>query len=202
MKAIWSFSVLLTLTLAGCVAQDGTMAADGGSRPSAVQTPTGAVQDRSAHQSVAEKIATITQSQQSLRNFIQNTTLVSWDNSHGTQVEYLGPDGQIYLWYPGNRVVVPGKWKVATASQGTSVCFVYGPNTYNPVTKSMGGQWRCIPSGIYIFLTTAVVSGDVFRLSSGEIPFVISGRANLSLPELTAKAGLKGPHVNKATWAQ
>src|SRR6266849_10942054 len=39
-------------------------------------------------------------------------TRMSFGPGHGTQVSYIHPDGAIFLWYPGNAVIVPGKWQI------------------------------------------------------------------------------------------
>jgi hypothetical protein len=65
-------------------------------------------------------------------------TNMSHDAGHGTQVEYLSPGGSAWLWYPGNSVILPGKWK----RSGENICFAYTANSYNPVTGHKGGDWE------------------------------------------------------------
>ena len=42
---------------------------------------------------------------------IGRTNMTS-DPGHGTQVEYLQSGGGAFLWYPGNKIVLPGHWKM------------------------------------------------------------------------------------------
>ena len=42
-----------------------------------------------------------------------NVTTLTFDPGHGAQVEYVAANGTNFLWYPGNRVVLPGHWKPA-----------------------------------------------------------------------------------------
>jgi len=104
-------------------------------------------------------------------------TIIYYDQSHGTQVEYYSPKGRAYLWYPGNRRAVPGLWQV----QGENICFQYGPNTYNPVTRTRGGKWECKPMAPHKKWMTGSCRGDVFKLATGRIPYrLIRGRAALN----------------------
>ncbi len=54
----------------------------------------------------------------------------------------------MFLWYPGNSVVLPGTVErfeeVTVAEQPhAALCFQYGAITYNPVTKQRGSKWNC-----------------------------------------------------------
>lgn len=100
-------------------------------------------------------------------------TVKSYDTDHGTQVEYMSPNGRCYLWYPGNRVVLPCKWKITRQPAKTvfdkeraevdipHVCYSYPENSYNPVTKQRGSGWQCSPA----LAASTSESGDItFRL--------------------------------------
>ncbi|WP_170763836.1 hypothetical protein [Ruegeria lacuscaerulensis] len=103
-------------------------------------------------------------------------TYASFDAGHGYQVEYLSPDGRAYLWYPGNRKTVVGKWKILL----DEVCYRYGSNTFNPQTRQRGGSWNCEYTGILGYRVTAFQQGDVFNLKSGNLPYV---RKRCELPK-------------------
>ncbi|MDC3989136.1 SEC-C domain-containing protein [Polyangium jinanense] len=94
-------------------------------------------------------------------------TVLFYDPSHGNQAEYYDPNGRCYLWYPGNRGVVPGEWRV----EGQHIAFRYGTNTYNPVTGEHGGSWE--PTLLQRWGTNIVdaAPGDVFGLATGRIPY-------------------------------
>jgi hypothetical protein len=94
-------------------------------------------------------------------------TAMTYDPGHGTQVEYLAPDGGAYLWYPLNSGIVVGAWK----TEGNDVCFRYGRNTYNPVTRKAGGNWDCTPLALHSKHVVERARGDVFGLASGKLPF-------------------------------
>ncbi len=101
-----------------------------------------------------------------------NTTNIYYGNSHGVQVEFTSKKGGSFLWYPGNRRVVSGSWK----QKGKNICFQYGSNTYNPVTKRSGGKWECQRVKYQNTLLKYSCKNDVFNLSSGKIPYVLSKR--------------------------
>jgi len=96
-----------------------------------------------------------------------NKTVLFYDSSHGNQIEYYDPSGRAFLWYPGNRVIVPGEWRV----DGQDICFRYGMNTYNAVTGERGGTWSRSPLRQWTSDVVDSATGDAFGLATGEIPF-------------------------------
>lgn len=111
-------------------------------------------------------------------------TQLSFDPGHGMQVEYLGTDGRSWLWYPGNKVVLAGAWRLDEGD----ICFRYGANTFNPVTDQRGGSWDCVPYELY--RTTIVESrkGDTFALKDRkQVPFPLP-RKRLSHDQLQTLA--------------
>ncbi|QLQ18871.1 MAG: hypothetical protein HZT43_09625 [Exiguobacterium profundum] len=199
MKKLGFVFVLAALALSACDPAS-TEARFGEGGAFTVQTAQGPVHYRSTNDYVFQKIFSVLASPGGLRAFMSNTTSVAWNEYHGTQIEYLAADGSTYLWYPGNAVALPGKWEIRKAEHGPSICFLYGPNTFNPVTGSTGSEWDCTPQAMYLFYKTSVVKGDIFHLSSGKVPFALPRRANLSLEEAAARAGVSGPFTNKVDW--
>jgi hypothetical protein len=105
-------------------------------------------------------------------------THMTFDSGHGTQVEYLRPDGSAFLWYPGNSAIVPGQWKVETrenpptARVAVRICFKYGTDTYNPVTRKRGGAWTCGSARSHEQKIVETAAGDVFDLANRRtVPF-------------------------------
>lgn len=107
---------------------------------------------------------------------VAGATFASFDVGHGYQVEYLAPNGRVFLWYPGNRSVLAGQWKRVL----DEVCYRYGPQTYNPQTFQRGGSWNCEYAGKLAHFVVGYEQGDVFRLSSGRVPYV---RTKCDLPK-------------------
>lgn len=102
-------------------------------------------------------------------------TIIYHENSHGTQVEYTDPSGKAYLWYPTNERSLPGVWQIRF---GMQICFDYGPNTYNPVTRSRA-RWSCTMLRQHKGHMKHRCKGDVFGLASGKIPFVLPRHVSL-----------------------
>lgn len=98
-------------------------------------------------------------------------TIIYFDKFHGVQIEYYSFAGKLYLWYPGNKTSLPGNWKIKNNSK---ICFRYGANTYNPVTKSRGSKWRCNNIKKHRKRIKYTCVGDVYDLSSGKLPFVLA----------------------------
>ena len=117
-------------------------------------------------------------------------TQMTFSPGHGTQVEYLAKDGRTFLWYPGNTVVLAGEWK----TEGADICFRYGGNTYNPVTKHRGGGWECTPLKIHTSVVVEQKKGDVFGLAGRkQVPFDLSPK-RMNMAQLVAIAA--GPAVH------
>jgi hypothetical protein len=113
------------------------------------------------------------------RHFFVCRTLLSYDPGHGTQVSYIRPDGTEFLWYPGNRFVVTGKWQFRARVMSldppreiADLCLQFGTNTYNPVTKQQGGQWECRPARAIARTVVERAKGDVFDLAH-RFPFIL-----------------------------
>ena len=68
-------------------------------------------------------------------------TLLFYEHSHGNQIEFLDPNGYCYLWYPGNSIILVGRWR----ANEKCIFFQYGINTFNPVTGVLGGHWEMCP---------------------------------------------------------
>jgi hypothetical protein len=128
------------------------------------------------------------------RQFFVCKTNMSFAAGHGTQVYYLRPDGTEFLWYPGNAGIVRAKWKIVAypisnkpGREYASMCFQYGTNTYNPVTKQAGGNWECRLAHDKAQFVVDRVDGDVFGLALRQaVPFVL-GRERTSIAELRRK---------------
>jgi hypothetical protein len=94
-------------------------------------------------------------------------TVFTYNRSHGNQIEFLDLDQSCYLWYPGNRGVVPGEWRI----EGNIIWFRYRRNTLNPVTGLLGGGWEPSPIKYWSANIVHAESGDVFGLATGSIPY-------------------------------
>ncbi|MBY0337671.1 MAG: hypothetical protein K2X11_13715 [Acetobacteraceae bacterium] len=133
--------------------------------------------------------------------FFADRTRMSFMPIHGTQVAYTAPDGRVFLWYPGNGVILPGRWGIAEGASvhpwagippGTQfVCFQYGPNTFNPATGAVGGQPQCQQVDIFRRWQVEDAPGDVFGLSRRATPPFVLPRERTSLAVLAAQAGLR-----------
>ncbi|MDR3470959.1 MAG: hypothetical protein P4M09_04620 [Devosia sp.] len=120
-----------------------------------------------------------------------NSTNLTFDPGHGTQVEYLSDGGGAYLWYPGNSIILPGHWKMQGGStkHPAQICFRYGPNTYNPVTHVYGDKWECEGVDVYTSYLTEQAKGDVLGLAHrSAAPFTLS-RSRVTLEQLAKQTG-------------
>ena len=102
---------------------------------------------------------------------IANTTIISYDDFHGTQIEYRDPQGGAWLVYPNNRSVLPGRWKL---DEDQRLCLKYFSSGINPATGVVGYDWECA-SKVYEHISTKdykILLGDPFKLyrRAGRIP--------------------------------
>jgi hypothetical protein len=114
------------------------------------------------------------------RALIANQTSLTYDfgMSHGNQIEFNAADGNTYLWYPGNKIILKGLWEVRRQKEQTVVCFAYGENTYNPATGTHGGSWECEALGNYFITQIDRKEGDVFGISKRvAVPHVLDRNA-------------------------
>lgn len=123
------------------------------------------------------------------KGLVSGQTLMFYDRTFGTQVEYNAPDGSTHLLFPGNAVVVKGSWKLTRTDNPAvfDMCFKYPTNSVNPATNQRGGSWECRPAGFYLGDSEEIMTGDVLGLSSRtEVPFVLA-RRKTSLAALIRK---------------
>ena len=112
------------------------------------------------------------------------TTQMTFSPGHDTQVEYLAKGGGAWLWYPGNTRILAGEWK----TDGPDICFRYGGNTYNPVTKHRGGGWECTRLKVHSSVVVEQKKGDVFGLTGRKkVPFDLSPK-RMNMAQLLAIA--------------
>lgn len=141
--------------------------------------------------------------EQYARQVMANKTFRSYSPQHGTQLEYNAPDGRTYLWYPGNAVVLEGRWRVepdphapklleTPPGSGNIVegpprfrrCYQYGSNTYNPVTGRRGGEWEC--QGVFSQGLGQPRGGDVFGLARRKTVPMVTTKQRYTYEELLA----------------
>lgn len=137
-----------------------------------------------------------------VRDFISERTRLTFSQSHGSQIEYAGKDGKVYLWYPGNGIILSGQWKaepffiefveggqVTKKIEQDKICFRYDRATFNPVTGRIGGNWECSALPSYKKTVTESEVGDTLNLKSqAEAPFILS-RERTSLAAVRSRVG-------------
>jgi len=127
--------------------------------------------------------------------FVSNVTYRSFSWGHGNQIEHATADGRVFLWYPGNRVILPGKWKLLEVKIDTGfcirkrlkLCFLYGANTYNPVTGTRGAQWECGEYANFHDTRVEVVPGDPLGLAKMKVPPFPLPRDSQSIAQVQAQ---------------
>lgn len=106
----------------------------------------------------------------------------------------MSKDGAVFLWYPGNRVVVVGRWAIESYPNqpgAARICFQYGANTFNPATGRGGGSPNCFPAGLLSRLVIDRAGGDVFGLSRSQTPPFVLTPQRTSIAELRARIGAR-----------
>ncbi|MCI4663476.1 MAG: hypothetical protein MRY74_02025 [Neomegalonema sp.] len=98
-------------------------------------------------------------------------TFLSFDGTHGVQIEFLDSKGRAYLWYPGEERIVPGRWWLKGAFQ---ICFNYPTYVFKATPTEPAGVDICMSLSDYYETTISKRADDVFDLRSGRAPFVLS----------------------------
>lgn len=134
---------------------------------------------------------------------IVDQTITSSPAAFGYQIEYYSADGHAYLWYPGNRRTNIGTYvvrksvepifMVSVGPPGAVVCFNYGPTSYNPSTGQTGGE-ECTPAYGFLAQIRGKRQGDVFELTSGDLPFVMDKDKFPTWPDGKPLLDAKAPH--------
>jgi|TARA_R100000455_G_scaffold18414_1_gene9057 hypothetical protein len=122
--------------------------------------------------------------------YLANKTIRTFTGFHGNQIEYFSPKGRAFLWYPGNRGTVRSLWMLRQKDGRYDICFKYPTNSYNPATKDYGGNWECQDLAIYARRVVEVSDADIFRLSTGRVPFRLEP-SDLNFYDLKNIAGIK-----------
>jgi hypothetical protein len=97
-----------------------------------------------------------------------------------TQVEYIAPDGQLFLWR-GDKII-KGRWKIAHGITHNSMCYQYG-----------GGSSNCELLRAERKMKDGSLSGDPFGLSQRtNPPFALSFFDRRKLDDLLVKTKAQG----------
>lgn len=97
-------------------------------------------------------------------------THLFYDEHHGNQIVYYDRKNRAYLWYPGNHIVITSTWRI----DGNRICAISDlENTFNPFTGEGGRNWECNPIDDNLIRGRDSVRGDIFHLSSEQVPFIL-----------------------------
>lgn len=131
-------------------------------------------------------LESITAGQQSIRSYASNKTLIFYGPSHGAQIEYYSPSGDLFLWYPGNTRIVEGQWKTQSNKQ---ICYLYPISSRNPVTGQLGGSWECTHAAAVFAFDYERLSGNPFDLKPGSVGFILEKRQFYTASEIGTRLG-------------
>lgn len=128
--------------------------------------------DQPRHSGVTDAIAEVSTRENRFPTYPQpDSTYLSFSRAHGFQVNYLGPNGKAWLWYPGNPRGVPEEYKRDVISGQDAICWRHPSNSYNPVTRTRGGSFACESLKLSQRTIVAALPGDPFTLQTGQVPY-------------------------------
>lgn len=121
-----------------------------------------------------------------IKSITNNATLRTFDpNFHGNQIEFNDTNGKTYLWYPSNKKLVMGNYKIKNNSV---LCFMYFGNVKNEATGEVGGVWNCTPLASYYIRILEKTNSNVFQLNESlKIPFILNRFPEESISSLLEK---------------
>lgn len=116
-----------------------------------------------------------------------NKTLRHFDALfHGNQIEYNDRNGMTFLWYPKNKSLVVGLYKIKS---NRAICFNYSGNVKNEANGDVGGVWNCQPLVLYLNTVVEVKNGNVFHFDdSKKVPFILNGFPEATIESLQEMA--------------
>ncbi|TDX67616.1 hypothetical protein EDE12_1011166 [Methylosinus sp. sav-2] len=114
------------------------------------------------------------------RAYFAGATIRGYDPFHGTQVEYHVPNGNCYLWYPGNTVILHGYWQF----NGDDLCYRYPVSGINPSTGEPGEKWSCRNVDSRMRRIRERAPGDILGLSRASRPRFILPKDETTLADL------------------
>jgi hypothetical protein len=138
-----------------------------------------------------------------VRDRISGQTVSFAGPVHGLQVEYYGSDGRNALWYPGNDRALLGSYTLRQSDEpinifgdkpGVLICFLYDGETHNPGTGATGHEEECQSAYAFIAKIKGKMTGDVFNLMTGKIPFVLDNRQPPAWPDGTPLIPTRAAH--------
>jgi hypothetical protein len=145
--------------------------------------------------------------------YLRDRTKTSWSPQYGFQVTYTAANGRSYLWFPGNKQILAGEWRVEVADgwdagvvrvkvgddigtrniDSARICFRYGANTRDAVSGRPGGRFSCESYSYFKRVNRENRKGDIFRLASrSHAPFVLAKDED-KITNLLKKANSGGP---------
>ncbi|MBE0578434.1 hypothetical protein [Devosia sp.] len=107
----------------------------------------------------------------------------------GTQVMYISPSGDAYLWHSSSAEVLQGKAYYGMVER--HICLRFGSNRYNPVTGLPAGRTECVPERDLLFIMRQWVAGDPFGLSTSRSAPAPLSQAATTIQSLASKAGIQ-----------
>jgi hypothetical protein len=128
-----------------------------------------------------------------VRDFLADTTIKSWDDDYGTQIEYHSADGRVWLVFPGNFRSVEGFWKIRGPAGNPRLCYRY-PGSRDAITGDPGDEWDCGPAALRL-TDDEIVDGDVLQLrrrGQARYPRPLPQEIDVSITEVREEIGL-GP---------
>ena len=112
---------------------------------------------------------------------LANQTHVIYQPGYAVYIEYTGDDGSVLMWFPGNRNVVHGIWKIVDRDGTPQACYHY-LNSHNAVTGAFESTECIDPAQTMAAMgVLAARTGDIYNLRSGNIPY---RKGQMDLPEL------------------
>lgn len=111
-----------------------------------------------------------------LNELISGQTVHFSFGRESVQVAHYSTDGTVSLWLPEKRDALTGLWRVEEQVSGEVpfVCLQYEERAPFSEFELPSGEWTCLSQDDMRPFVFAILTGDPFSLSSGEVPFVLA----------------------------
>lgn len=111
----------------------------------------------------------ITESEQSTRLYLSDTTIRRIDDRGDTQLAFLSRDGLMPYTIPGQDSIHFALWDLRERDDAPlHLCLLYSGATYNPDTESIDGPWQCGDADAFLLAADEIRDGDFLGLGCQE----------------------------------
>ncbi|WP_158965354.1 hypothetical protein [Chachezhania sediminis] len=95
------------------------------------------------------------------------TTYLTYRDGIGYQVNYIAPNGEAWLWYPGIAEGIAEEWRLGRSGSMDMICWRHPQGS----DTELGRDFQCNSLKLARSGIVARLPGDPYKLSTGQVPY-------------------------------